>query len=198
MPRVETMEKTFSGTPFQRACLEIEQYILPPDKMTPIDIVTWAMDAGKWERVFIPGLGTSVWYGPISIMPQMGEPFIFHYDADKAMYHMRVQYASWWGQRAALEKALEFLQFGQAAGTLTCAKCGKKSNVTMRSMGKKGKGGPPCEPGFRGWVKCQKCGEKTLVQVNDPPDTGGLPCPKCETNACFPDDNQDPPEKKEK
>lgn len=200
--RLETMTDTFEGTPFQRACLELERYTLSPDKMTPLDIVTWAMDAGQWKRVFIPGLTAHVWMGPNGVAPQMGDPFVIQYDPDKAMYHMRVQYASWWGQRAALERALEFLRFGQAAGTIVCSKCGKKSNVTMKSMqggGKgKGKGGPPCDSGYRGWIKCQKCGERTLVQVNDPPDSGGLPCPKCENFTCYPDDDQSPPEKKEK
>lgn len=186
------INRAFAGTPFQRALAELERYSVTPDKMTPLDIVLWAVDAGQWERVDVPGFGI-VWEGPVSQMPQMGEPVSTFYDPDKAMYHMRVQYATWWGQRVALEKAVEFLQFGQAAGNIICQKCGKKSSVTIKSMSKgvrKGKAAP-CGQGFRGWVKCESCASRFLVQVNDPPDSGGLPCAKCGNKTCYPE--EDPP-----
>jgi len=186
-------DRSFPGTAFQQAVEELELYQKPPDEMTPLDVVIWAMDRGCWSRKNLP-IGR-VWVGPTGPIPQIGEPLGIYADADKAMFHMRLHYASWWNQKLALEKAVAILQFGAASGTIVCEKCGKENTATVRIMKtkrRKRKKGEQEKP-FEGWVKCKKCGVRQLIQIQDMPPEG-LECPECHAAECFPDENQGPTE----
>ena len=110
--------KYYKGSLYAQALRSFTWFEKAPEKMTPIEIVEWALSCGQWTLTEAKD-GSLAWVGPWGSPPFAGSERATFRNRDVALKCMQAQYSTWHEQRNLVESAFMALHRESHAPTKT-------------------------------------------------------------------------------
>lgn len=143
--RLITDRDYFKGWSFGRAVMAADKYGTPPDKISPVEILEWALTEGEWYTTE-DTMGNTLWVGPSGINLIPGAKKEAYYDLKDAMPVMHEGYVSWWRMAASYLEFIESREKAMRDNIIKGFKAWQEKEAKEKQEETKG------EPNIEGWM----------------------------------------------
>lgn len=144
--RVVTDRDYFKGWSFGKALAAADKYSTPPDKISPVEIIEWALTEGEWYTSE-DQTGHTLWCGPSGANLMPGNKKEAFYELKDALPVMHEGYISWW------KMAASYLEFIEAREKMMRDSIIRGFKAWQEKESKKDpKEDPKEEPDIEGWI----------------------------------------------